>query len=404
MQYQMLSKVYYQNRNKYEEEVRLRKTSDASVDLAFQVHGDDAFYMVVPELLKQQGKIYKEYLEFINVFRQLPAVAQKCYCRKCLIDEIVLTNDLEGVHSSRRDVLDVLQTESKQKTDSRFEGLVRKYCLLIEEAPDAEISLDNLQDIRNLYDEIVRPEIKPANHPDGLYFRTGPVSVCTITDKVKHQGVSGEENINEHMRRMLAILKEDQHADISKIAIAHYMFGYIHPFYDGNGRLSRFISSYLLAKTFDPIVAYRLSYTIKQNKSLYYDAFDYVNDRHSGGDVTPFILVFSELVCKSIESLTERVTSGSEQLAYYRDLIEDLRNKDLQKLLYYFIQNALFSPDPFTIRELVQISDKSDPTVRKNINILKEQGIPIQVTKHGYMNEYQLNLDALPDALEHCDL
>ncbi len=404
MQYQMLPKVYYQNRSHYEEEVRLRKTSDASVDLAFQVHGDDAFYMVVPELLRQQGKIYKEYLEFINVFQRLPAVAQECYCRKCLIDEIVLTNDLEGVHSSRRDVLDVLQTESKEKTDSRFDGLVRKYCMLIEDARNAEISLDSLQDIRDLYDEIVLPEIKPTDHPDGLYFRTGSVSVCTVTDKVKHQGISGEENINEHMRRMLAILKEEQHADISKIAIAHYMFGYVHPFYDGNGRLSRFISSYLLAKTFNPIVAYRLSYTIKQNKSLYYDAFDYVNDRHSSGDVTPFILVFSELVCKSIESLTERVTSGSEQLAYYWNLIKGLRNKELQKLLYYFIQNALFSPDPFTIRELVQISEKSDPTVRKNINTLKEHGIPIIVTKHGYMYEYQLELDTLPEVLENCNL
>ena len=43
-----------------------------------------------------------------------------------------------------------------------------------------------------------------------------------------------------------------------------FLFAYIHPFYDGNGRTNRFISSYVLSHSFSPIVGYRLSYSVKE--------------------------------------------------------------------------------------------------------------------------------------------
>ena len=39
---------------------------------------------------------------------QLPDIAKEQYSRKCLIDEIVLTNKIEGVHSSRKEIGEVL--------------------------------------------------------------------------------------------------------------------------------------------------------------------------------------------------------------------------------------------------------------------------------------------------------
>ena len=125
--------------------------------------------------------------------------------------------------------------------------------------------------------------------------------------------------------------------------------------------------------------AYRLSYTIKQNKKLYYDAFDYVNDRNSGGDLTPFIIIFSELVQQSILSLEEKVTEVSTQMDYYWDMISSIANEDKRTFLFYFIQNALFSPDPFTLAELTNISGKSLPTVRKIVASLMDAG-PVSYT------------------------
>lgn len=401
MDYQLLPKLFYKDRVKYMTEVHHRKSSPATTLLNFEIHSDQAFYMSVSELLVMQSNIYQTYMRFKQLFDCLPEVAQDCYCRKCLVDEIILTNDLEGVHSTRRDVLDVIQSERKVSNSARFAGLIKKYVLLTE---GIDIPLSTLKDIRALYDDIVLPEIKPEDAPDGTYFRKDSVSVLSATEKVKHHGVYGEENINEHMRQALAILKDSTHTPLAQIAMLHYMIGYIHPFYDGNGRLSRFISSFLLSQIFHPIVAYRLSYTIKQNKSAYYDAFDYVNDRNSSGDLTPFIIIFSELVHKSILSLEEKVKDVSSQLNYFHDMLKCVSNSDLRTFIFYFVQNALFSPDPFTIKDLTGMSKKSEPTVRRIIDTLVNSEIPIQISRRGHAKEYRIDLDALSNALKKCNL
>lgn len=89
-----------------------------------------------------------------------------------------------------------------------------------------------------------------------------------------------------------------------RISVFHYLFGYIHPFYDGNGRTNRFISSYLLSKELEPLISYHLAKTIKQNISKYYKSFDYTNDTDNRGDLTGFITNFLEIILASIEALS----------------------------------------------------------------------------------------------------
>ena len=77
-----------------------------------------------------------------------------------------------------------------------------------------------------------------------------------------------------------------------RIAIFHYLFGYIHPFYDGNGRTSRFINSYLLSKKLQFLVSYKLSYTIKENMNSYYKSFKETNDEKNKGNLSFFVISF----------------------------------------------------------------------------------------------------------------
>ncbi|WP_366520018.1 Fic family protein [Paenibacillus xylanexedens] len=53
-----------------------------------------------------------------------------------------------------------------------------------------------------------------------------------------------EKDIVVAMGKLLNFM--NNHEDIPlmiRVAISHYFYGYVHPFYDGNGRSSRFISS-----------------------------------------------------------------------------------------------------------------------------------------------------------------
>ena len=69
------------------------------------------------------------------------------------------------------------------------------------------------------------------------------------------------------------LTNENNVGPLVKIAVFHYLFGYAHPFYNGNGRTSRFISSYLLCNILNQSIALRISYTIKNDKNKYYKAF-----------------------------------------------------------------------------------------------------------------------------------
>lgn len=112
------------------------------------------------------------------------------------------------------------------------------------------------------------------------------------------------------MSKVIEILNSEQLPLLVRIAVVHYLIGYIHPFYDGNGRLSRLISRYMLQKDLNPLIALRLAYAIKNDKSQYYKAFDLCNDVKNRGDVTPFILMFLEMLEHADASIFTRLDEG----------------------------------------------------------------------------------------------
>lgn len=210
-----------------------------------------------------------------------------------------------------------------------------------------------------------------------------------------HTGISGEEAIIQATNDALSVLQIEMPSSI-KIAILHYYIGYIHPFYDGNGRLNRFISSYLLSQSFDSIISYRLSYIIQKNKQKYYRAFDICNDKINAGDLTPFVLAFMEIIDASIDDILEKVQGGTKLLNQYSKIIGNFDiNNDQKKLLFYLVQNALFSIMPFSAQELAKLMGKNPQTIKRNLNSLLKANYPIVVTKEGHKNMYSINLNAL---------
>lgn len=196
------------------------------------------------------------------VANTLPQLAISQFTSKCLIDEILLTNNIEGVHSTRKEIGEILQDLSTRDKRNRFVGLVAKYAALED---NQSMSFKTCQDIRKVYDDIFYEEIKatdPENLPDGEMFRKSGVEVQSATQKVIHKGLSPESKIIDTMNQSLAVLNNDDIDIFIRIAVFHYLFGYIHPFYDGNGRTSRFISSYLLSRQLNPLIGYRLSYIV----------------------------------------------------------------------------------------------------------------------------------------------
>lgn len=395
MEYELLSKIFYKKPTEYESIYDARFNSEASIKLPIKIHENVGFIFNTNEITKLLVKIYKT-INKINLLRtHLPNIAINSYIIKSLKDEIALTNEIEGVRSTRKEIEDAIDSIKNDKS-ARFKGLVDKYFKLIS---NEIIPLNNCEDIRTIYDALVLPEIEKENLPDGILFRKEPVQVVSATQKEKHRGIMPESKIIESLDLCLDFLKNDDIDSLTKISAFHYLFGYIHPFYDGNGRTSRFISSYLIKNELDVLLALKLSYTVKNNINKYYKAFDVCNDRKNKGDITFFVVTFLELLSQASDDLYTKIADLNDQLNYYNNIINMLVNEKVlndkqAKCIFILCQNRLFDDTYMNMNTLTELLEKSDTTTRKILKSLETKNLLVKSrNKNQYL--YSANLDSL---------
>lgn len=401
MAYISLNKLFYSDSEHYLALYHQRYQSPYAQHIDFMLGEAPAFFVVTPEVQEQILAIHKMDKKIMLLCeKQLPGVALDQFSRRCLIDEIVLTNHIEGVHSTRREIDGVLADLEKRDKCTRFKGLVQKY-LMLQRGED--IPLKTCENVRQIYDDLVLQEVAqdhPECVPDGTIFRKESVSVYSPTQKEIHRGLYPEARIIGAMEQALAYLNDGAVELLYRIPVFHYLLGYIHPFYDGNGRLNRFISSYMLTKELQPILSYRLSYTVEEHISKYYEAFRICNHPNNRGDLTPFVGMFLGIIRESAEQLFEALEKRRVQLRYYEEIIRRLPQAEDPvpgKLCFYLVQAELFSEHGISTRELLDILGVSRATLRKRLAEIDRAGL-LKTVKYKNEKCYGIDLAAMERA------
>ena len=380
MKYVLLSNLYYKDKNEYNAIYEQRISAESTHVLPMKIGNHKAFYCLCPEIHSISMQIMQLDKRISQIQNKLPNVALIQFANRCLIDEIKLTNDIEGVYSTRKELVAVLNEVGNKAKKKRFYGLLNKYKMLIN---NNEFSLNTSTDIREIYNDLVLKEVAEDcidNVPDGEIFRKDMAEVTTSTQKVIHKGVYPETKIIQFMEQALNILNQKEIPILIRISIFHYLFGYIHPFYDGNGRTSRFISSYLLSKEFEFLIGFRLSYTIKAHIKEYYDAFKECNDEKNLGDLTPFIIMFLSIILESFQNLYDALEKRSNLLLKFSKNIDCNfeMSEDLKKFSNILTQVSLFSNEGITKKQLRLALEISESTVDKRLAKLREMGLLIE--------------------------
>lgn len=404
MKYEPLYKYYYNDKNEYRALYETRISGHETVRLDIDISGSEAFYVPCSDIYALTGSILRTDKQVALVKKALPAEAVHQFRMESLIDEIIITNNIEGVHSTRREIQDVLDSLAEsRRQEKRFEGLVNQYILLGYK----NLDLSRCEDIRKLYDDLVLSEVlanDPKNAPDGTIFRKHAVDVVSPTQKVIHTGMHPEEKIIEYMQKSLSILNDESVDILVRTAIFHYLFGYIHPFYDGNGRLSRFISSYCLSTDLDSLIGSRLSYTIQDNISDYYKMFKICNDPVNKGDLTPFINMFLEIVLKAEENLLYALTKRRDLYEENNNLVFELARRDdwdemTVTLCRSLLISSLFSRNGLNKKYLLKVLHvKSPNTLSSRLDTLRNYGLVLE-EKDGRMLYYKLRYERLAEVL-----
>lgn len=405
MAYDDLKKLSYFSRNDYLTEYERRFTSPDAVHLDFHIGEHQAFFVPVTEVTELVFNILKIDKQVLIISKRLPKVALSQYSYKCLIDEIVLTNKIEGVQSSRREIGDVLgelhrQSERKNKA-GRFRGIVTHYSKLMSQE---QIPTETCQDIRNLYDELVLPEVKAENRahlPDGMMFRKDSVDIYNTAGKSIHAGLYPEGKIIDAMEKALLFLHNDSVNELYRTCLFHYLLEYIHPFYDGNGRLGRFLLSYSLSQQFEPLLAYRISETIEEKKAAYYECFRLCNHSRNLGDLTPFLIMMLGIILQSVKELEKSLKSRADSLEHYSGAINLLpysANRKMKELYEALIQASLFDENGVSASELEDRLQCSYNTLNKYLRQINSMGM-LAEKNNGKIRYYSVLLEAMDQVI-----
>lgn len=392
MGYIELKKIYYKNKDDYQKEYETRTNENYSIKYNFHIKGNQAFVCTTPEILSLICNIYQNSIQLKRVNDLLPKWTQNAIMADSLVEEIRLTNDIEGIYSTRKEIRDIIDNASEDKK-RRFEGLVKKYILLLD--INYHKPIFSCSDLRALYDDIVLDEITDEKlRPDGEIFRKDIAEVIASTQKVVHKGVFPESKIVEDITKALTILNSDTPSELINIAVFHYLLGYIHPFYDGNGRLNRFISSLYLAKALHPMVAYRIAQAIKENKSEYYKCFDICNDEKNRGDLTLFVTMFLKNINSALLKLVDIVWECADAIEFFANLLKNTTILDVNtsNITFVLIQKAVFSSEGISREQLSQITNLSNRTVKTVVENAQSKGIPIQSVRIGRKIGYKVDL------------
>ncbi len=156
--------------------------------------------------------------------------------------------------------------------------------------------------------------------------------------------------------------KDKETIPLLKIALFVYEFLSIHPFQDGNGRLSRLLASLLLLKNGYSWIQYvSFEHEIESRKAEYYQVLMQTQRNRPGENVTEWLFFFISCLINIQNQLLLKLKESKKEVPLsYRE-----------KRIVFFVQNHAGSSSGDIAKKL----DLSLPTVKKDLTVLVGKGI-----------------------------
>lgn len=188
-------------------------------------------------------------------------------------------------------------------------------------------------------------KLLPGNH-----YRHDTVYI--VGTEIEHTGLD-HHLLPEYMEHFISFInKEDNMDDLQKAAIIHFYFAYLHPYFDGNGRMARLLHQwFLVQKGYPSTMFVSFSYYINQSKKQYYNAYKLVEDntKISGIiDVSPFLIYFAENIYHKIEMENNQ---KSDLFDIFNDALKTEKITEKEKELWNFVLSA-YGYNEFSTKKL----------------------------------------------------
>ncbi len=216
-------------------------------------------------------------------------------------------------------------------------------------------------------------------------FRTqGGTKLVNSQGQTVYTPPQTKEMVLDLMANLEKFINDNEFSNLDpliKMAIIHYQFESIHPFYDGNGRTGRIINIlYLVLQGLLDIPILYLSRYITQNKAEYYQV---LQDVRTKNDWEHLILYFLKSVAVTAKETIDLITNINNLMQNYKT---DIQTK-LPKIYSQDLINNLFK-NPYTKIEFLEKELRINKRTAQNyLDRIAEFGF-LEKTKIGKSNYY----------------
>jgi len=303
------------------------------------------------------------------------------------VNEILQSSEIEGEILSR----DSVRSSVRKKLDKTFDyvndssthhtdGLVT--LLFDSQHNDALLTEERLHGWHSI--------LFPTGYSDGdkidvATYRSDEMSVVSTKgyrEKV-HYLAPPHEELTEQMNELLDYINSSKEDPYVKSAIAHIWFVSIHPYDDGNGRIARAITNYVLSKELGlDHKYYSLSTAIRKDRKGYYDGLEKSQNLFYNRefDFTKWVLWHTNMINSAIESSLEQIKIITQKTKFWdkaREYPLNVRQlKVLNKLLDKGIENF---KGGLSTKKYANMVNTSIATAKRDITELVGYGLIEQV-------------------------
>lgn len=300
--------------------------------------------------------------------------------------------ELKGIANSLPNQKIVINTLVLQeaKDSSEIENIITTYDEIYRsDISDSFISSD-IKEIQNYkdalylgFDIIKTKKILTINHikdiqatleknDAGFRKQSGTVLKNPVTGEIKLIPPQNPQDIEELMANLVDYINDSSLEDFDslvKMAIIHYQFESIHPFYDGNGRSGRIINIlYLVLENLLDVPILYLSRYIIKNKANYYKL---LNDVSFNDGLNNWIL----FILKGIEEISKETIQTIKNIENLMDETKNIILEQKPKIYSKDLLEALFY-HPYTKRVFIEEQlNISRPTATNYLTALEKLGI-----------------------------
>ena len=316
--------------------------------------------------------------EFKGAWRSLGTLAPdrlSALRRIATIESIASSTRIEGSKLSDREVESLLTQLQVTSFATRDEQEVAGYAAVMELVFSSWQHIPFTENhIKQLHRDLLKYSEKDSRHR--AKYKITPNSVAAFDSQGKQIGIIFETvspfDTPQRMAELMEWITAERTADkvhpLIIIAIWNVIFLEIHPFQDGNGRLSRILTTLLMLQSGYAFVPYSsLESVIEQNKDAYYLALRRTQStiRQPSPDWQPWIDFF-------VQSVTTQVGNLEAKLEVERIVLAEL--PALSLTIIDFARNH----GRVTMAQAIRLTGASRNTLKMHFRSLQAKGTLVQ--------------------------